>query len=86
MTRYIILTAAERDAIRGQSTPYAAIEPVELRDGTFVIGDDVLVDQVHASRITRVAGLVVKSRTDKATIDALKPADNTDDKVVRARS
>jgi hypothetical protein len=72
MTQFIILTLAERNAIRGHSSPLAAIEPVELSDGTFVIGDEVLADPAHTTRITRIAGLRQKARVEKAAIDALQ--------------
>ena len=73
MTEYIILSQAERDAIRGHSSPMHAIEPVELKDGTFVIGDEVLADPAHAARVTRIAGLRRKARVGKAAVDALLP-------------
>ena len=72
MSEYIILTRAERDAIRGHSSPMHAIEPVELSDGTFVIGAAVLADPAHTARITRVAGLRQKMRVEKSAIDALQ--------------
>lgn len=72
MSEYIILSRAERDAIRGHSSPMHAIEPVELRDGTFVIGDAVLADPAHTARTARVAGIRQKARVEKAVIDGLQ--------------
>lgn len=69
MTQYIILSRAERDAIRGNSSAHAAIEPIELKDGTFVISDQVLDDPDHSQRVTRVVGLRQKARLEKNIID-----------------
>lgn len=68
---YIILSRAERDAIRGHSSPMHAIEPVELRDGTFVIGDEVLADPAHTARVSKVIGIRSKSRVARKAIEDL---------------
>lgn len=54
MTRFIILSANESGAVRGPSdldrdhpVPFAALEPVPLRDGSFALGDEVLSDPAH---------------------------------------
>lgn len=71
---YIILTKTERDAIRGNSSAFAAIEPVALKDGTYVIGDEVLADKAHTQRVKLVANLDKKMTVSKATIDTLAVA------------
>lgn len=68
---YIILTKTERDAIRGNSSAFAAIEPVLLKDGTYVIGDEVLADPAHTQRVKLVANLDKKTTVGKAAIDTL---------------
>lgn len=57
MSRLIILTAAEAEAVRGMSTPMAAIEPVALMDGTFMLGIEVLADPAHAKHLSKLSGL-----------------------------
>ena len=71
MPQYIILTKAEADAIRGKSSPFAAIEPVLLKDGTYVIGDEVLADPAHAALVAKVVGIKGRIRSEKSAIDAL---------------
>lgn len=46
----IILTAQQAARVRGRSptSPYAAIDPVPLRDGTFMVSESVLNDPAHA--------------------------------------
>lgn len=46
MTIHIILSAADAAAIKGAS---AALDPVELIDGSFVLPVEVLDDPAHAS-------------------------------------
>ena len=57
MSDVIILTAAEADAVRGMSTPTAAIEPIALTDGTFMLGVEVLEDPAHAKHLSKLSGL-----------------------------
>ena len=64
MSRLIILTAAEADAVRGMSTPTAAIEPIALTDGTFMLGDEVLTDPAHAKHLSMLSGLVTADMED----------------------
>lgn len=46
----IILTAKEADKVRGisPSDRRAALDPIPLKDGAFVLGEHVLDDPVHA--------------------------------------
>lgn len=62
----IVLTKAQADAIRGKSSPFAAIEPVELKDGTFMVGDEVLADPAHIQRVKSIEAL------PKVSADSLK--------------
>jgi hypothetical protein len=50
MSDVILLTATERDAVRGVSadTASAALEPVALTDGRYFLGVEVLADDAHA--------------------------------------
>ena len=52
MSHLIILTAAEADKVRGMSSPMAAIEPILLKDGTFMLGVEVLADPAHAKHLS----------------------------------
>ena len=48
MDDHIILTKEEADALRGPTGAYAALRPVELKDGTFILPAAVLTDPAHA--------------------------------------
>lgn len=49
---FIILTEAQADAVRGESSPDAWLVPVPLADGaTWVLPERVLSDPAHASRL-----------------------------------
>lgn len=72
MIQLIILTKAEADAIRGRSSAFAAIEPVALKDGTYMIGSEVLADAAHTQRVKLVANLDKKPMVTDADIAALK--------------
>lgn len=63
MGQLIVLTKAQADAIRGHSSPFAAIEPVALKDGTFMIGEEVLTDPAHTARIQSIKALPKVERT-----------------------
>jgi len=67
MSALIILTAAEADKVRGKSSPMAAIEPILLKDGSYMLGVEVLTDPAHAKHLTTLNPL------PKATVAAAKP-------------
>lgn len=46
----IILTAEQADAVRGPTSPGAALDPIALVDGTFVLPIEVLADPAHQSK------------------------------------
>ncbi len=48
MAEHIILTKAEAEALRGMTSENTALDPVELKDGTFVLPAAVLTDPAHA--------------------------------------
>ena len=48
MADHFILTKAEADKLRGMTSAFTALEPVELEDGTFVLPVAVLTDPAHA--------------------------------------
>lgn len=75
MSDVIILTAAEADAVRGMSTPIAAIEPVALKDGTFMLGVEVLADPAHKAHWGVLTKLPQKDSDDPAFAPMLEPSD-----------
>ena len=45
MATMIVMTQAQADAVRGETTPGHSLEPVKLADGaTYVLGPEVLSD------------------------------------------
>lgn len=78
MSSVIILTAAEAEAVRGNSTPIAAIEPVALTDGRFILGIEVLTDPAHAKHHAFLALLPCLDRDDPAFPVELSGAQNDD--------
>jgi len=48
MADYFILTKQEAEALRGQTSRFTAIDPQELKDGTFILPVAVLTDPAHA--------------------------------------
>lgn len=55
----IILTPDQADLVRGVSpiSPWAALDPVPLKDGTFILPEDVLADPAHADVADFLGGL-----------------------------
>jgi hypothetical protein len=45
----IILTAAQASNVQGQDTPFSALVPRPLNDGTFGLPEAVLTDPAHVS-------------------------------------
>lgn len=60
MAEHFILTKAEADKLRGMTSAFTALEPVELEDGTFVLPVAVLTDPAHA-----------KAFADRKRVDAI---------------
>jgi hypothetical protein len=58
----IILTAEDAGKVRGRSPSdkTAALDPVPLKDGTFLLGEEVLADPAHADVRDLLAALPVK--------------------------
>lgn len=55
---FILLTATEADAVRGETSPGAWLAPVPLADGqTHILPERVLWDPAHAAALPRLAGL-----------------------------
>lgn len=60
MANVILLTSAEADAVRGPSAEAptrAALQPVALTDGRFILGVEVLDDPAHAEARAFLAAL-----------------------------
>lgn len=47
---FLILTKAQADQIRGESSPENVLMPIELADGNFFLPARVLKDDAHASK------------------------------------
>lgn len=45
---FIVLTKAEAEALRGKTGDFTALDPQELKDGTFILPAAVLTDPAHA--------------------------------------
>jgi len=54
---FMILSAAEADAVRGTTTPGFALDPRALVDGTFALPPAVLNDPAHAARQDALVGM-----------------------------
>lgn len=69
MAGFIILTAEQAAAVRGVSpvAKWAAIEPIVLEDGSFILNDEVLTDPAHNSKTRALTAL---TKYDRATIEA----------------
>lgn len=78
----IILTAAEADKVRGVSPSdnHRAIDPVPLKDGTFMLGEEVLADPAHADVKPFLAALPTVKTLDPALVydPEKRPADSAD--------
>ena len=68
MSHLIILAAAEADKVRGKSFPMAAIEPIPLEDGTFMLGVEVLADPAHAAQSAFLALLPKATVAEKKAV------------------
>lgn len=66
MARFILLTAAEADQVRGPTTPPAALMPVERQGGVYILGVEVLDDPAHAGRHEYLAALPQLDDSDPA--------------------
>lgn len=73
MTTLILLSAADAEAVRGPSVTVegAALEPIALTDGRFILPVAVLADPAHAAHRALLAGLPTAEMAD---IAALLPA------------
>ena len=58
---YIELTAAEAEALRGETRAGHRLEPVGLADGTFVLPVAVLADPAHVLRHGVLAGMPTRT-------------------------
>ena len=45
---FIVLSKAEAEALRGKTGDFTALDPQELKDGTFILPAAVLTDPAHA--------------------------------------
>jgi len=59
MSRVILLTAKQADQVRGVSVmdPSAALDPVAISDGRFILPIEVLDDPAHAKHHEFLSGL-----------------------------
>lgn len=70
MTTLILLSAAHAAAVRGPSATVegAALEPIALTDGRFILPIAVLDDPAHAAHHDRLAGLPTVELADIAAL------------------
>lgn len=66
----IILTAAQADEVRGETTPGFMLDPVVLLDGTFVLPDAVLTDPAHEPKWGILAALPTREVADSEFVPA----------------
>jgi hypothetical protein len=74
MSLVILLTPAQAAQVRGPSDEapgLAALQPIALTDGRFILGAEVLNDPLHAEDHAFLASL---PQVDAATVAALLPA------------
>lgn len=73
MSTVIVLTAAQATQVRGPSneTPLAALAPVPLTDGRYILGPEVLTNPNHVEDAAFLAGL---PQVDFATVASLMPS------------
>ena len=70
MTAMIVLSAAEADQVRGSDSPGAALVPIALVDGRYILPVAVLTDPPHAQHWAFLAGM---PRQDLAQLLNLLP-------------
>ena len=72
MTTLILLNAGQADAVRGPSATVegAALEPVALPDGRFILPLAVLDDPAHSQHRALLAGLPTVNAADLPTQEA----------------
>ncbi len=57
MNLFVILNANQAGAVRGPTTPPAALEPIARQGGTFILPLAVLADPAHAMHHALLSGL-----------------------------
>jgi len=74
MSTMIVLTSDQAATVRGPSAsaPHAALEPVELEDGRFVLPVEVLDDPAHAEHYDMLLALPT---ADDSTLVFKAPAE-----------
>jgi len=73
MSAVILLSATEAVAVAGPSSEApltAALQPVALTDGRFILGAEVLADPLHAEHRAMLVGL---PQTDLASLTSVLP-------------
>jgi hypothetical protein len=70
MTTLILLSADDADAVRGPSATVegAALWPIVLTDGRYILSTRVLADAAHAAHRERLAALPTADETDVAAL------------------
>jgi len=54
---FVVLSAEQAAQVRGQSSPIAALDPVLIADGHYILGLEVMEDPAHAKHIPFLATL-----------------------------
>ena len=74
MATVILLTSEQANTVRGPSAEFpsmAALQPIALTDGRFILGVEVLTDPMHSEYRTLLASLPT---ADFSEVAALLPA------------
>ncbi len=66
----ILLDTSQASQVRGADDPFAALQPVALTDGRFILGTEVLTDAAHSEHWPLLSGLPTCEMSD---IEALLP-------------
>lgn len=73
MSKLILLTVEQADAAEGGDGTMAALRPVALTDGRFIVSAAVLADPAHAARWPLLAGLPQCEREEIAHLLPVTP-------------
>lgn len=84
MSKIIILTEAQADAVRGNTTANMALYPMPLTDGTFFLPAELLVG-VHSDRL-KAANIDNLAQVDLVSVDAVRPDAIFDAKVAQGET
>jgi hypothetical protein len=65
----IILTKDQADKIRGMTSKFTALDPIEIKDGSFVLPEIVLTDEAHLIKKSQLQTLPVRTVAKSEYLD-----------------